>query len=77
RGKAMGVMSGAAGALILVLSGGQGGGGASLLGDFFILVNASSYAVFLVMVKPLMSKYSALTVMSWCFLVGSILVVPF
>ena len=75
--KALGVGLGAAGALMLILLGTAHNDGASMLGDFFILINASSYAVFLVMVKPLMSKYSAVTVMAWCFLVGSVIVVPF
>lgn len=77
RNKAMGVGLGAVGALMLIFLGTAHNDGASVLGDFFILINASSYAVFLVMVKPLMSKYSAVTVMAWCFLVGSVIVVPF
>jgi drug/metabolite transporter (DMT)-like permease len=73
----VGVLLGAVGALVLIFSGSSGAGGASLLGDVFIFINASSYAVFLVLVKPLMEKYSAVTVMAWCFLVGSVVVVPF
>jgi len=73
-----GVVLGAAGALTLILSHSSGGGsGATLKGDLFILINACSYAVYLVMVKPLMRKYSAITVMSWCFLLGSLIVLPF
>ncbi len=75
--KAMGVTLGAIGALMLIFLGSGNDAGSSMLGDFFILINASSYAVFLVMVKPLMSKYSAVTVMAWCFLIGSVIVVPF
>lgn len=75
--KAAGVALGATGALLLILLGGGHSDGSSILGDLFILVNASSYAVFLVLAKPLMAKYSATTVMAWCFLVGSLLVVPF
>ncbi len=77
RGKMLGVTLGAIGALVLIFVGGSGSGESSVLGDFFIFINATSYAIFLVMVKPLMSKYSAVTVMSWCFLVGSIIVIPF
>lgn len=76
RGKSIGVLLGAVGALLLIFVGSTGGGGASMLGDLFIFINAASYAIFLVMVKPLMSKYSASTVMSWCFLVGSVVVLP-
>lgn len=77
KAKAVGVALGAIGALLLIIIGGQEGGGASVLGDLFIFINAASYAVFLVMVKPLMAKYSASTVMAWCFLVGSVIVLPF
>lgn len=76
RTKAAGVALGAIGALLLVFAGSGAGGGSSVLGDLFIFINAVSYAIFLVMVKPLMSKYSATTVMSWCFLVGSVVVLP-
>lgn len=73
-----GVFLGAAGALTLLLSHDSGGGsGASLKGDLFILINACSFAVYLVMVKPLMRTYSAITVMSMCFLIGSVIVLPF
>ena len=48
----------------------------SFLGDIFILINASSYAVFLVLVKPLMSKYHPLTVIKWVFLFGLPFVLP-
>ena len=77
RNKALGVGLGAVGALMLIFHGTAHNDGATMLGDLFILINASSYAIFLVMVKPLMSKYSAVTVMAWCFLVGSVIVVPF
>jgi drug/metabolite transporter (DMT)-like permease len=75
--KALGVALGAVGALMLIFLGSGKEAGPSMLGDLFILINASSYAVFLVVMKPLMSKYSAVTVMAWCFLVGSVIVVPF
>ena len=76
--KVLGVALGAGGALTLIFlkpsSAGQSG---STLGDLFILINASSYGLYLVMVKPLMRKYRAVTVMAWSFLIGSILVLPF
>ena len=42
-----------------------------------VLLNASSYAIYLVMVKPLMQKYKPITVVSWVFLFGFIFVIPF
>jgi drug/metabolite transporter (DMT)-like permease len=77
RGKAWGVGLGAVGAAALILLGPARADGSSPLGDLFILVNAVSYAVFMVLVKPLMRKYSAVTIMAWCFLIGSLIVVPF
>lgn len=76
--KITGVILGAAGAVMLILSGSSElADGGSLLGDTFIFINALSYALYLVLVKPLMNKYKPLTVIFWVFLFGSILVVPF
>ena len=75
--KVGGVLLGAAGASVLILFGGAADQGASVLGDLFILINASSFAIYLVMVKPLMMRYGAVTVMAWTFLIGAVLVLPF
>ena len=47
------------------------------LGDLLVLVNATSYAIYLVVVKPLMTKYQPVTVVKWVFLFGLIYVLPF
>lgn len=76
--KLLGVLLGTCGALALILAKPEGtASGATALGDLFILINASSYGLFLVLVKPMMRKYSAVTVMSWCFLFGLFMVLPF
>jgi len=76
--KVWGVVLGASGALVLIFLKPQGDSqGASALGDLFILINASSYGLYLVLVKPLMRKYTAVTVMAWSFLFGLALVLPF
>ncbi|MBK8499963.1 MAG: DMT family transporter [Flavobacteriales bacterium] len=76
--KALGIALGAAGALALIFLKGDGShSGATVLGDSFILINATSYGIYLVIVKPLMRKVHAVTVMAWCFLLGSLLVAPF
>lgn len=73
-----GVVLGAGGALALILLKPAGDrSGATALGDLIILINATSYAVFLVIVKPLMRKYRAVTVMAWCFLFALPMVAPF
>ena len=75
--KVTGVVLGTAGALTLIfLKPAASSAGASMLGDLFILVNATSYGLYLVLVKPLMRKYSAVTVMSWSFLFGLLMVLP-
>lgn len=48
----------------------------SFLGDIYVLINATSYAVFLVLAKPLMSKYNALTIVLWVFVFGLLFVFP-
>lgn len=76
--KTIGIALGAIGALALIFLKGPGANsGATMLGDVFILINAASYGVYLVLVKPLMARYSAVTVMAWCFFLGSLLVLPF
>ncbi|RYD81023.1 MAG: EamA family transporter, partial [Sphingobacteriales bacterium] len=49
---------------------------ASFWGDFMVMINASSFAVYLVIVKPLMKKYHPITVSLWTFIFGLIFVLP-
>ncbi len=46
-------------------------------GDFLILLNATSYSMYLVRVKPLLKKYNSITIMKWMFLFGIIFIAPF
>jgi len=46
------------------------------LGDLCIFLNATSYAVYIVIVKPLMSKYHPLTVITCVFFFGWFFVMP-
>ena len=75
--KFLGIIIGGIGALLLILYGKKAGGTSSVLGNLFVLANACSYALYLVLVKPLMKKYQALTVISWVFLFGFVFVFPF
>jgi len=75
--KLLGIALGSAGAAWLILKNGiLSFSSGTFLGNLFILINASSYALFLVLVKPLMRKYSAITVMKWVFTLGLIYVIP-
>jgi drug/metabolite transporter (DMT)-like permease len=75
--KYIGISIGAIGAFLLVWFGKNSGGTSSFLGNLFVFLNACSYALYLVLVKPLMKKYKAITVISWVFLFGFIFVLPF
>lgn len=46
-------------------------------GDFLVFLNATSYAIYLVIVKPVMQKYNPVTVIKWVFTFGFIYVLPF
>lgn len=45
-------------------------------GDIFVLLNAILYGFYLVMVRPLMEKYTALQVTRWIFTVGLFIIIP-
>ena len=67
--KSVGILIGATGAVLLTLTAGTGSGD-SLLGDLFLFINATSYAIYLVLVKPLMKKYKPFTVITYIFSFG-------
>lgn len=48
-----------------------------LLGDIMVLINAISYAFYLVLVRPLMRTYSGIQVLRWIFTFGSLVILPF
>lgn len=76
--KVFGIMLGAAGALLVILSSGRGDfGSGSMLGDIMIFVNSVSWALYLVLIKPLMEKYNSITIMKWIFSFGLIFIFPF
>ncbi|UKN00618.1 DMT family transporter [Paracrocinitomix mangrovi] len=69
----LGVLIGAIGSIFFILQN-SADGFASGEGDILILLNATSYAFYLVLVKPLMSKYRPITVITWVFTFGLIYV---
>ena len=78
--KTIGIILGIIGSVTLIISSSSssfGLSGSNALGDFFVLINASSYGIYLVSVKPLMKKYHPMTIMRWIFSFGVFLVVPF
>ena len=77
--KLVGITLGGAGAVFLLLNTPESAtaNGPSFKGDILILINAISYGIYLVVVKPLMAKYRPITVISWVFLFGALFAVPF
>jgi len=75
--KFFGVMLGLFGAAIIILSGKKIADLTISKGDFFIFLNATSYAIYLILVKSIMKKYEAITVMRWVFFFGLLMVIPF
>lgn len=76
--KITGILLGSTGAVLLIIRGGKFDATYSTaIGNFLIVLNASSYALYLVLIKPLMMRYRAITVMRWVFFFGAIGVLPF
>lgn len=75
--KIFGLVLGLSGALVILAGKGFNFSSKTLLGDLFILINATSYAIYLVIVRPLMKKYHPLTVIKWIFFFGLIPVTAF
>lgn len=47
------------------------------LGNILVFINASSYGLYLIVVKPLMAKYPPIQVVKWVFVMGFLFVLPF
>jgi drug/metabolite transporter (DMT)-like permease len=75
--KLLGIAIGGLGAFLLVWYGNKTEGTSSLLGNVLVFINTCSYALYLVLIKPLMMKYNPITIISWVFLLGFIFVLPF
>ena len=76
--KILGILIGFSGAVFLILNSSKTGINAPNipLGNSFFLLNASAYAGYLVIVKPLTRKYNIFTLMKWLFLIGLIISAP-
>jgi len=76
--KAIGVMIGVAGALLLIFSNNpherESG---SLAGNMLVLASTLSFVIYLTAFKPLVTRYSPVTLMKWMFLYATVCSVPF
>jgi drug/metabolite transporter (DMT)-like permease len=76
--KVTGLVLGISGALILILAKDNSAGGNNiLLGDILVIINAASYAIYFILVKPLMLKYNPVVIIRWIFTFGLVLILPF
>jgi drug/metabolite transporter (DMT)-like permease len=77
KNKLIGIVLGFTGSAFLILQSGSLSLSGSFLGNLLIFINVSSYALFLVLIKPLMRTYHPLTVMKWVFSFGFLFILPF
>lgn len=76
--KLLGLSLGISGALLLILQKESGQHAVNyLLGDVLIIINAVSYSLYFILVKPLMHRYSPLHVIRWVFTFGFLMILPF
>lgn len=75
--KIFGVCIALVGALIIILSNvSDSAKSSSLLGDIYIFINVTAYAVYLVIVRKMLLKYHPYTLFKWMFLIGSVVIIP-
>lgn len=74
-----GVLIGGFGAFVLVYTGANGNisEGSSVKGNLSILAAQFFYASYLVITRPLSTKYSSITMMKWMFLISALCIFPF
>ncbi len=76
----LGIVFGLSGAVFLITRGGEQVNifnSDTSLGNLLVFLNAASYGVYLVLVKPLMQKYAPITVIRWVFTYGLLIVLLF
>jgi drug/metabolite transporter (DMT)-like permease len=75
--KIAGILLGAGGAVVLITYRGDlSFGSHTFAGNLLALLNTMAYAIYLVIIKPVMNKYSSITIMKWVFLFGTLFTIP-
>jgi drug/metabolite transporter (DMT)-like permease len=73
-----GILLGSSGALILILFGSSGNFNSSpWLGNILVTLNMVFYALYLVLLKPMVEKYHTSTILKWVSLFGFLFIIPF
>ena len=77
--KVLGVLTGATGALLLILSGARAVAhtGSSVEGNLLCLASQLSFATYFVLFKKMISRYTPITLMKWMFLYATVCCLPF
>jgi drug/metabolite transporter (DMT)-like permease len=79
--KVLGILTGAVGALLLILGGRTAAsatpGNNPILGDLLVLAAQLSYALYIVLYKNFVKRYSLVTIMKWMFTFSALCVLPF
>jgi drug/metabolite transporter (DMT)-like permease len=76
--KATGIATGAIGATILILYGRALDFGADrTIGNILVFLNMVFYALYLIIIKPLTTKYHSSTILKWVSLFGFLFIVPY
>lgn len=76
--KIAGLALGITGAVVLITSRDNTGNGTQVLfGDLLIILNAISYTIYFILVKPLMKDYHPITVIRLIFTMGFFMILPF
>lgn len=76
--KLLGIFIGMFGAILLITYGkNEATASNATLGNLLVFVNASSYAMYLILIKNLTKKYHPLTLAKWLYLFGLMMVIPF
>ena len=76
----VGVIMGLGAALYLILNSGNNSSLSApdpMLGNILVTLNAASYGIYLIMIKPLTKKYHPVVLLTWTFGFGLIMVFPF
>ena len=76
--KACGILMGFVGAILLILMGAETRQDAPNipLGNILLIVNATAYGTYLILVKKLIEKYHPLTLMKWLFTIAVVINFP-
>ena len=76
--KVSGILIGLVGAVLLIVFGKNTGVATNATwGNFLVFVNASSYSLYLILIKGLTDRYHPVVLAKWIYLIGFLMILPF